>query len=41
MKFIFVETVDEVLQAALEPDAHGKHQAKTKEKDGKRSKSGK
>lgn len=41
MKFNFVETVDEVLKAALEPDLHKKHLAKTKDKNDKRSKSGK
>jgi ATP-dependent Lon protease len=41
MKFIFVETVDEVLKAALEADSHKKHPAKMKDKNDRRSKSGK
>src|SRR5512136_1528892 len=40
MKFIFVETVDDVLKAALEPLTRRKSQAKLKDKDGKRTKSG-
>ena len=38
MKFIFVETVDEVLKAALEPAAH--HQKQSESKDGRRRKDG-
>jgi ATP-dependent Lon protease len=40
MKFVFVETVDEVLKAALEPVTRRKNLAATKNGNGKKAKSG-
>jgi ATP-dependent Lon protease len=40
MKFIFVETVDEVLKAALEPASRLKNKAKSKDVTGKKDKFG-
>jgi hypothetical protein len=40
MKFIFVETVDDVLKAALEPDKRQKTVTKTKNANGKKTKIG-
>jgi hypothetical protein len=40
MKFIFVETVDDVLKAALEPASRRKNLSKSKNINGKKAKIG-
>jgi hypothetical protein len=40
MKFIFVETVDEVLKAALEPEKKARKMVKAKNTNGKKARAG-